>query len=84
MSTKFVFYFEGALMTLGVEYEIVQMSSAASLGGADPWGPIFGDSDAQIWLNLSDGMVNVDFEGIGRLRLIDVNLGLEETPQEKV
>ena len=71
-------------MPLCIEYDIVHMSSAASHGGMDPSGPVFNDSAAQIWLNLSDGIGYVDFKGIGRLRLIGIDLQLQETPQEKV
>ena len=67
-----------------MEYDIVQMSAAASHGGTDPSGPIFNDSAAWIRLNLSDGIGYVDFKGIGRLRLIGIDLRLQETPQEKV
>ena len=71
-------------MPLFMEYNIVQMSTAASYGGTDPSSPIFNDSAAQIRLNLSDGVGYVDFKGIGRLRLIGIDLRLQETPQEKV
>ena len=67
-----------------MEYNIVEMSAAVSYGGADPSGPIFNDSAAQIRLNLSNSLGYVDFKGIGRLRLIGIDLRFWKTPQEKV
>ena len=55
-------------------YNIVKMSAAASYGGTDPSGPIFNDSAAQIWLNLSNSLGYFDFNGIGRLWLIGIDL----------
>ena len=63
-------------MPLCIEYNIVQMSAADSYGGTDPSGPIFNDSTAQIRLNLSNNLGYVDFKGIGRLRLIGIDLRL--------
>ena len=59
-----------------MEYNIVQKSTAASYGGTDPSVPIFNDSAAQILLNLSKSLGYVDFKGIGRLWLIDIDLRL--------
>ena len=71
-------------MSLCMEYDIVQMSAAASHGGTDPSGPIFNDSAAQIRLNLSNGIGYVDLKGIGQLQVIGIDMRLQETPQEKV
>ena len=49
------------------EYDIIQMTATASVGGAHTKGPIFDDSGAQIGLYLIDGVAYVDFEGIGGL-----------------
>ena len=67
-----------------MEYDIVQMSAAASLGGMYARGPIFHDSGAQIGLNLIDALDNVGFKGSGGLRLIRIDPLHKETPQEKV
>ena len=63
-------------MPLYKEYDIVQMLGAASHGGTDSKGPIFNDSAAKIWLNLSNGLGYVDFECINLLRLIGIDLRL--------
>ena len=47
------FYLKDPCMPLFLEYNIVQMSAAASYGGTDLSDPIFNDSVAQIRLNLS-------------------------------
>jgi len=60
------------------------MSTVASYGGLNPSGPIFNDFAAYVWLNLSDGLDNVDFKVICRLWFIGTDLQLQETPQEKV
>ena len=67
-----------------MEYDIIQMTAMASVGGAHTKGPIFDDSGAQIGLYLIDGVAYVDFEGIGGLRLVGIDLRLKKTPQEKV
>ena len=71
-------------MPLCIEYDIVQMSAAASHGGTDSRGTIFNDSAAKIRLTLSNGLSYVDFEGISRLGLIGIDLRFMKTPQEKV
>lgn len=71
-------------MATCMEYNIVQMSAAASYGSTDPHCPIFNYFATQIRLNLSDGLGYVDFKGIGHLQLTGIDVRLQETPQEKV
>ena len=47
-------------------------------------GSIFDVSGAQIGVYLIVGVELVDFEGIGGLRLVGIDLRLKKTPQEKV
>ena len=74
--TKNLFNLKDPCMPLCMEYYIVQMSAAASYGGTDPSGSIFNDSAAQIRLNLSNSLGYRYFKGIGRLRLIGIDLRL--------
>lgn len=53
-------------------------------GSMDPSGLNFSDFAIQFRLILSGGFGFVDFQGIGRLRFIGVDLLLPKTPQEKV
>ena len=55
-----------------MEYNIIQMSVAASYDGTDPSGPIFNDSAAQIRLNLSNSLSYVEFKDIGRMQPVYV------------
>ena len=71
-------------MPLCVEYNIVQMSVTASLGGVHSKCSTFHDSGAQIRLNLTDGMGYVGFEDRRGLWIIPTQLRLNKTPQEKV
>lgn len=71
-------------MPLCIYYNIIQTSAAASHSGVDSSDLIFYDSAAKIGLNSRDGLDYVDFKGISRLRLIYVDLRLQEAPQGKV
>ena len=73
---KIFFYLKGPCMPLCMEYDIVQMSAAASHDGTDSKSPIFNDSAVKIRLNLSNGLGYVDFEGINQFRLSGINLRL--------
>ena len=73
--TKFS-YLKDPCMPSCIEYNIVEMSAAASYGGTDSSGPIFNNSAAQIWVNLSNSLDYVDFKDIGQLRLIGIDLRL--------
>lgn len=44
---------------------------------------IFNDSAAMIEITISDGLGDVDFESIGQLWFIRMDLRLQEIPQEK-
>lgn len=67
-----------------MEYDIIKMTATASVGGAYTKGQIFDDSGSQIRLYLIDGVAYVNFEGIGVLWLVGIDLRLKKTPQKKI
>lgn len=70
------FYLKGSCKPSRMEYSVFQMSVAAPHGGTDSNGSIFDDSDAWIRLNSDDVIGYIDFEDIGRLQLIVIDLQL--------
>lgn len=77
------FLFERSIDPLFMEYDIIKMTATASVGGAYTKGQIFDDSGSQIRLYLIDGVAYVNFEGIGVLWLVGIDLRLKKTPQKK-
>lgn len=78
------FRLKGPCVPLCMEYDIVQMSAAASYGGTDLRDLLFNDSNAQIRLNMNDSLDYIHFEGIGRLGLIAKDLRLQKAPQKSL
>ena len=73
-------------MALSMEYNVTQMSAAASLGDTYSGGPIF---DVMTFLHKSGwicwmGVCYVDFESINCLWFIRINLRFKIAPKEEI